>query len=102
STNLNVSGLTKSTNLVISCTEGDTKDYKLKLTGSKVTNGRLSFGNGVSAQVSLNGIQVQANGSGIQLNGLTTSSIPVSATLAGTAATSGSSNASGVLVLEAQ
>ncbi|MCW2256095.1 hypothetical protein M2263_002186 [Providencia alcalifaciens] len=101
STSLNVSGLTQSTNLMITCTNGDAKDYQLKLTGSNVTNGRLNFGNGVSAQVSLNGTQVQANGPGISLNKLTGGSIPVSATLAGTASGPGVTNANGVLILDA-
>ncbi|EKT54418.1 hypothetical protein [Providencia burhodogranariea] len=100
-TSLNVSGLTQSTNLIVSCTNGDAKDYQLKLTGSNVTNGRLNFGNGVSAQVSLNGTQVQANGSAISLNKLTGGSIPVSATLAGTASGPGVTNANGVLILDA-
>lgn len=102
STSLGVNGLTQSTNLNVTCGTGDAQDYQLKLTGTNVTNGRLNFTNGVSAQVSLNGTQVQANGSGIQLNGLTTRSISVSATLTGTAATSGQSRASGILVLDVQ
>lgn len=102
SASLNVNGLTQSTNLNVTCGTGDAQDYQLKLTGTNVTNGRLNFLNGVSAQVSLNGTQVQANGSGIQLNGLTTRSISVSATLMGTAATSGPSGASGILVLDVQ
>ncbi|HHN8583486.1 TPA: hypothetical protein ACRR2I_004016 [Providencia rettgeri] len=102
SASLNVNGLTQSTNLNVTCGTGDAQDYQLKLTGTNVTNGRLNFTNGVSAQVSLNGTQVQANGSGIQLNGLTTRSISVSATLMGTAATSGQSGASGILVLDVQ
>ncbi|WP_272663242.1 MULTISPECIES: hypothetical protein [unclassified Providencia] len=102
SASLNVNGLTQSTNLNVTCGTGDAQDYQLKLTGTNVTNGRLNFTNGVSAQVLLNGTQVQANGSGIQLNGLTTRSISVSATLTGTAATSGPSGASGVLVLDVQ
>lgn len=102
STSLNVDGLTQSTNLNVTCTAGNAQNYELKLTGPNVTNGRLDFNNGVSAQVSLNGTQVQANGTGIPLNSLTSQTIPVSATLTGTAATSGPSNASGILVLEAQ
>lgn len=101
STNLNVDGLTQNTYLVVSCSSGDAKDYQLKLTGSNVTNGRLDFDNGVSAQVSLNGIQVQANGPGIQLNNLISQTIPVSATLTGTAAASGVSKTTVILVLEA-
>lgn len=100
-TSLNVDGLTQSANLNVICTAGDAQDYRLKLTGNNVTNGNLNFGNGVSAQVSLNGSQVQANGSGIQLNRLTSQTIPVSATLTGNASISGVSKATGILVLEA-
>ncbi len=101
STSLNVNGLTQSTSLSVSCTAGTAQNYQLRLTGTNVTNGRLNFGNGVSAQVSLNGTQVSANGSGISLNGLTSSSIPVSASLVGNATVSGVTLASGVLVLDA-
>lgn len=100
STSLNVNGLTQSTSLAISCGSGDAQDYQLRLTGSNVTSGRLNFGNGVSAQVSLNGVQVSANGSGISLNGLTSRNLSVSATLVGTASTSGITNSNGVLVLD--
>ncbi|MBI6191143.1 hypothetical protein JEP98_18505 [Providencia rettgeri] len=103
STNLNVNGLTQSANLNVSCTEGgDPQDYQLKLTGTNVQNGNLNFTNGVFAQVSLNGTRVQANGSGIILNSLKSGTIPVSATLLGTASSSGFSRVSGVLILEAQ
>lgn len=101
SNSLNVNGISQITNLNISCTSGDAIDYQLKLIGTDVTNGRLNFGNGVSAQVSLNGIQVQANGPGIQLNSLTSRSVPISATLVGTASSSGITNANGILVLDA-
>lgn len=101
SNSLNVNGITKSTNLNISCTSGDAKDYQLKLIGTDVTNGRLNFGNSVFAQISINGTQVQANGLGIQLNSLTSRSIPISATLVGTASNSGITNANGILVLDA-
>lgn len=101
SASLNVNGLTQSTNLNILCSGGNAKDYELKLTGSNVTNGRLNFGNGVSAQISLNGTQVQANSSGIQLNALTSRSISVSATLVGAASNSGTTSANGILILNA-
>lgn len=102
STSLNVNGLTESTSLFISCTTGTAKNYQLRLTGANVINGRLNFGNGVSAQVSLNGTEVSANGSGISLNGLTSGAIiPVRASLVGVANTSGITTANGVLILEA-
>lgn len=99
---LNVAGLTKETNLTITCSNGDAKNYQLKLTGSNITNGRLNFGNGFSAQISLNGTDVYANGAGISLNGLTNRTIPVRASLVGTAGTSGTSAANGILILDAQ
>ncbi|MEY0878580.1 hypothetical protein [Providencia manganoxydans] len=101
SNSLNVNSITQSTNLNISCTSGDVNDYQLKLIGTDVTKGRLNFGNGVSAQISINGTQVQANGLGIQLNSLTSRSIPIIATLVGTASSSGITNANGILVLDA-
>ncbi|QZY66524.1 hypothetical protein K7H99_21230 (plasmid) [Providencia rettgeri] len=101
SNSLNVNSITQSTDLNISCTSGDANDYQLKLIGTDVTKGRLNFGNGVSAQISINGTQVQANGLGIQLNSLTSRSIPIIATLVGTASSSGITNANGILVLDA-
>jgi len=101
SSGLNVDGLRQSTNLTVTCTAGDAQNYQLKLTGSNTSQGRLNFGNGVSAQVSLNGTQVAANGAGISLNQLTSQTLPVSATLVGTASVPGVTNAYGVLVLEA-
>ncbi len=101
STTTNVSGLRKDGALSVLCTSGTPQNYQLKLTGNNVTNGNLNFGNGVSAQVSLNGIQVQANGPEIQLNNLTSQTIPVSATLMGDASVSGVSQATGILILEA-
>ncbi len=102
STALDVSGITSTKNLSLICTSGEAQNYQLKLIGNNVTNGRLNFNNGVSAQVSLNGTQVLANGSGIQLNNLKSQDIPVNVTLIGTSSLSGTSNALGVLVLEAQ
>ena len=101
STSLNVNGLKQSTNLTVSCTSGKAQNYTLKLTGSNVVNGRLNFGNGVSATVTLNGLSVIANGNGIQLNNLVNQNIPVSATLVGSANSSGASSANGILILEA-
>lgn len=101
SATLNVDGLSQSASLVVSCSSGDAKNYNLKLTGSNVTNGRLNFGNGVSAQISLNGTQVQANGSGIQLNSLVSGSININSVLSGVATTPGTTNANGVLILDA-
>lgn len=101
STELNVNGLSSTQALSINCTSGSAQNYQLRLTGNNVSNGRLNFNNGVSGQVSLNGTQVQANGAGIQLNNLTSSTISVGVTLYGTASVSGISNALGILVLDA-
>jgi len=101
STNLNVDGLAQTTSMNVSCTAGNAQDYELKLTGNNVINGRLNFSNGVSAQISLNGTNIRANGDGIKLKSLTNGVISVYATLVGTASNAGISNASGVLVLNA-
>lgn len=101
SSTLNVNGLSQNSYLSVNCTSGTASDYMLRLTGTNVSGGRLSFGNNVSAQVYLNGTSVSVNGSGIRLNSLTSRSIPVRADLIGTAANSGTTTANGVLVLEA-
>ncbi|MEQ5033516.1 hypothetical protein ABN085_18725 [Morganella morganii] len=102
SNDLNVSGMNEYTYLQITCTDGTPQNYQLKLTGNNVINGRLTFGNGVSAQISLNNTPVAANGNGIRLNSLNGyNSIKVTAQLMGTASSSGVSNSSGILVLEA-
>lgn len=98
---LDVNGLTHSKNLNISCTPGTSRNYTLRLTGTSVINGRLNFGNGVSAQISINGHSVSANGSGVTLNNLVNQDIPLSATLVGGGSGPGVTNASGVLVLDA-
>lgn len=102
STSLNVNGLSQTQNLSVSCTSGTAKDYNLRLTGSNVTDGRLNFGNGVSAQIYLNGTAVRANdASGIRLNALTSRTVSVRGDLVGTASGAGTTNASGVLILDA-
>lgn len=101
STSLNVNGLTQNANLSVSCTTGNAQNYTLRLTGSNVSNGRLSFGNGVTAQVYLNGTAVSANSSGITLNGLTSQGISVRADLLGSASNSGTTTATGILILDA-
>lgn len=98
---LNVTGLTGSGNVNILCSSGTPSNYTLRLTGSNVVDGRLSFGNGVSAQITLNGTQVAANGPRITLPNLGTTSLPLSASLVGTASAPGVTNANGILVLEA-
>lgn len=102
STSLNVNGLSQTQNLNVSCTSGTAKNYRLRLTGSNVTSGRLNFGNGVSAQIYLNGTAVTANAAtGISLNGLTSRTVTVRGDLVGTASGAGVTNANGVLILEA-
>ncbi|VXD00462.1 conserved hypothetical protein [Enterobacterales bacterium 8AC] len=102
STSLNVNGLSQTQNLSVSCTSGTAKDYNLRLTGSNVTDGRLNFGNGVSAQIYLNGTAVRANdASGIRLNALTSRTVSVRGDLVGTASGAGTTNAFGVLILDA-
>lgn len=101
STSLNVNGTSQSRNLTVSCTTGTAKNYQLRLTGTNATGGRLNFGNGVSAQMDLDGTNISANGAAMNLNNLASRSITVKATLSGTASTSGTTNANGVLVLDA-
>lgn len=101
SESLMVAGLSKNTNLTITCTAGNARDYKLRLTGTNVTNGKLDFKNGVYAQISLDGIHINANGDGINLNGLVSREIQVKATLSGSASTSGITTSNGILILEA-
>lgn len=101
SSSLYVSGQRQTGNIQVSCSAGDAVDYTMKLTGTNVTNGNLNFGNGVSAAITLNGISVKANGDKIQLNKLVSQNIPVSATLVGSANSSGVTTANGILVLEA-
>lgn len=104
SSTLNTDGKMAESSLYVNCTIGDPQDYQLSLIGlgGKVTNGRLDFGNGVSAQISLNGTPLQANGPSINLNRLTSQTIPITAVLSGTAESSGVSNTMGVLILNAQ
>lgn len=104
SSTLNTDGKTAESSLYVNCTIGDTQDYQLKLIGlpGMATNGRLDFGNGVSAQIFLNGTQLQAHGPSINLNRLTSQVLSITGTLTGTAEVSGVSNTMGVLILEAQ
>lgn len=104
SSTLNTDGKMAESSLYVNCTIGDPQDYQLSLIGlgGKVTNGRLDFGNGVSARISLNGTPLQANGPSINLNRLTSQTIPITAVLSGTAESSGVSNTMGVLILNAQ
>ncbi|WP_337262245.1 MULTISPECIES: hypothetical protein [unclassified Serratia (in: enterobacteria)] len=62
----------------------------------------VCFGNGVSAQIYLNGTAVMANdASGIRLNGLTNRTVSVRGALVGTASGARTTNAFGVLILDA-
>ncbi|HEF8774682.1 hypothetical protein AB7179_11610 [Providencia manganoxydans] len=100
---LDVNGAKQNRNLTINCSNGDARDYTLKLTSSRVDqNGNLSFGNSVAAKIAINGTDISANSSGIELNALETTNLNVTASLVGVALTSGESSASGVLVLEAK
>jgi hypothetical protein len=101
STSLIVAGMSQSKNLTIACTGGTPSNYTLRMTGANVSNGRLNFSNGVSAQMSINGSSIAANGTGIAFNELTSTSVSVSASLVGTASGPGVTNANGILVLEA-
>lgn len=101
SNQLRMDGVSSSGSLLVTCTAGPASDYTLRLTGTNVESGRLSFGNGVSANISLNGSGIQANGAGILLNSLQSGAISVNASLVGTASFPGLTNAYGILVLDA-
>jgi hypothetical protein len=101
SSNLNVDGLSKTSKLIVSCTNGNAMDYQLKLSGNNVTNGMLDFRNGVKAKIFLNGTQIHADGSGILLNQLTSQTISINAILIGSAIESGLTHTNGILILEA-
>lgn len=100
STSLNASGLNKSSSLSINCTQGAASNYTLRLTSASASNGKLDFGNGVLASISLDGKEIQANGTAIELENLTSRDFNVNADLAGTASSSGTFNTNGILVLE--
>ncbi|HGM5491691.1 TPA: hypothetical protein ACKP1B_003356 [Serratia fonticola] len=100
SDSLNVAGKSLLSPLSITCTPGESQTYKLSLTGTNVVNGQLNFGNGVSAQISINNQPLYANGTWTVLSELSSGSVTVGAALVGTASGPGVTNASGVLVLE--
>ncbi|UBX49294.1 hypothetical protein LDO51_00215 [Providencia alcalifaciens] len=100
STSLNASGLNKSSSLSINCTQGAASNYTLRLTSASASNGKLDFGNGVLASISIDGKEIQANGTAIELENLTSRDFNVNAALAGTASSSGTFNTNGILVLE--
>lgn len=101
SESLAVDGLRQDATLSVNCTAGTPQNYSVRLTGTNVTAGRLNFGNGVSAEVSLNNQLLTANGSAIRFDGLSSRTMPVSTVLRGTASSPGVSNAAGILILDA-
>ena len=101
SPSLAVGGLRQSMSFAVRCSSGTPQNYNLRLTGTNVSNGRLNFGNGVSAEVILDNEILSANGAAIRYDALTSRTMMLSAVLHGTASTPGVSNASGVLILDA-
>lgn len=100
SASLNVDGDTSSVSVSLSCSSGSAQNYVLSLRASDVLAGRLNFGNGVSAQITINGTVLTPNGPGIPMYSLSSRSLPLTATLYGQSRSSGSFSSSGVLVLD--
>ncbi|MBE0153034.1 hypothetical protein [Serratia sp. PL7] len=106
--NLNVSfeslsptvSVSKIVPLSVTCGAGVPVNYKLSLTSALSDNDMLSFGNGVYASVSFNGISLPVNGDWIRLNQLLSGTKNLTVTLSGTASSAGVTNANGVLLLE--
>ena len=90
----------KSLPLDVVCGAGVPVNYKLSLTSSLADGGRLSFGNGVTAAVSVDGVALPVNGDWIRLTSLSTGTKLLTIALSGSAYTSGVTTATGVLVLE--
>lgn len=101
SNSLSMASQSRTSSLLLSCTAGAARDYQLRLTGSLVNGGRLDFGNGVSAMISVNNIPLPANGTGVRLNAQTSGSMTISADLAGVSSSPGVFTSSGILILDA-
>lgn len=97
----NVAGMRRNEQLHVVCTAGVAIDYTLRLLANSETNGRLLFDSGVSAQITLNGKNLVANGEKHVFPTLVTSDIDLGTELVGSASESGVSTATGILLLEA-
>lgn len=87
--------------LHIICTAGVAIDYTVRLLANSETNGRLQFDSGASAQITLNGKNLVANGEKHVFPTLVTSDIDLGIELVGSASEAGVSTATGILLLEA-
>lgn len=99
-----VSGTRRSETLHVRCSDGVPQNYTIRLlaTSTTSTGGRLLFDSGVSAQISLNGQNLEANGEKHVFPNLTTTDILLAADLVGSSSGFGVSSATGVLILEIQ
>lgn len=99
-----VTGTRRSETLHVQCAEGVPQNYTIRLlaTSTSSTGGRLLFNSGVSAQISLNGRNIEANGEKHVFPNLTTTDILLVAELVGSSSDFGVSSATGVLILEIQ
>ncbi len=99
-----VTGSRRTETLHIQCTEGVPQNYTIRLlaTSTTTSGGRLLFDSGVSAQISLNGQNLEANGEKLIFPNLTSTDILLAAELVGSSSDLGVSSAAGVLILEIQ
>ncbi|WP_447880222.1 hypothetical protein [Serratia fonticola] len=97
----NVAGMRRNEQLHVICTAGVAIDYTVRLLANSETNGRLQFDSGASAQITLNGKNLVANGEKHVFPTLVTSDIDLGIELVGSASEAGVSTATGILLLEA-
>lgn len=102
STSLAVSGITGTSDLVVSCSAGTPMSYRISLVSGHIPDGSLSFGNGVVARISINGKRLEPASGGILFPALTSGTQKITAVLTGVASEAGLSRASAVLLLEVQ
>ncbi|WP_447883093.1 hypothetical protein [Serratia fonticola] len=98
---INIAGMRRNEQLHIVCTAGVAIDYTVRLLANSETNGRLQFDSGASAQITLNGKNLVANGEKHVFPTLVTSDIDLGIELVGSASEAGVSTATGILLLEA-
>ncbi|HFV9294093.1 TPA: hypothetical protein ACIAIE_003959 [Serratia fonticola] len=97
----NMAGMRRNEQLHVICSPGVSIDYTIRLLANSEINGRLLFDSGVSAQTTLNGKNLVANGEKHVFSSLVTSDIDLGIELVGSASEPGVSTATGILLLEA-
>ncbi|NBJ32940.1 hypothetical protein GE191_04495 [Serratia fonticola] len=98
-----VTGSRRTETLHVQCTSGVPQNYTIRLLATSTdSGGRLLFNSGVSAQISLNGQNLDANGEKHVFPNMTTTDMLLAAELVGSSSDFGVSSASGVLILEIQ